>query len=130
DCDFVTASLEFLRRFAHCAMLDRGGNDVPGIRSSFERGMESGVVRLRAATGEHDLAWLATEECCHLLPRLLDGFAYLRGEPVTARRIGEIFLQKQSHRFQHCRIDRRRRVIIEISNFLRRDHRGSLSWPL
>ena len=126
DCDFVTASLQFLRRFAHCAVFDRGGNDVLAIRSCFKRGMESGVVRFRAATGEHDLAWLATQECCHLLARLLDGFAYLRGEPVTARRIGEIFFQKRPHRFQHRRIDRCRRVIIEINNFLRRDHRGQM----
>jgi len=105
-------------------MLNRSGNDMLAFRPGFERGMESSVVRFRAATGEYDLAWLAPEECGDLLARLLDRVAHLRGESVTARRIGEIFLQKRSHRFQHRGIDRRRRVIIEVSNFLRRDHRG------
>ncbi len=116
--------LEVLRRFTHRAVFNRGGNDMLTIQSGLERGMKGGVVRFRAAAGKHNLPWLATEERCHLLARLLDGVAYLRGEPVTARRIGEIFLQKRPHRFQHRRIDRRRRVIIEISNFMRRDHGG------
>ena len=106
-------------------MLDRSGNDMLAFRSGFERGMKSGVIRFRAATGENDLARLATEEGGNLFARSLDGIAHLRSEPVTARRIGEIFFQIWSHCFQHRRIDCRRRVIIEISDFIRRDHAGT-----
>src|SRR6478672_12507455 len=89
--DFVTASREFLRRFAHRAVFDCGSYDVLALRSGFERGMKSRVVRFCAATGEHDLARLTTEESGDLLARLLDGVAHLSGEPVAARWIGEIF---------------------------------------
>src|SRR4029077_17510709 len=85
--------------------------------------MKGRVVRFRAATGEHDLAWFATEEGSDLLARLLDGVPHLSSESVATRWIGEIFFQIRSHRFQHRGIDRRRRIIIEISNFLRRRHR-------
>src|SRR5207237_7585571 len=118
----VTVSREFLRRLAHRAVFDCGSYDVLALRAGFERGMKGRVVRFCAATGEHDLARLTTEEGGDLLSRLLDGVAYLRREPIAARWIGEIFFQIRSHCFQHRWIDRRRRVVIEISNFVRRHH--------
>src|SRR6266480_2130326 len=103
-------------------MLNRSGNDVLALRARFEGGMKRGVVRFRSTTGKHDFARFAAKKCGDLFPRLLDGIAHLRREPITARWVGEIFLQKRPHRLQYRRIDCRRRVVIEVSDLVRRDH--------
>src|SRR5206468_10792802 len=69
-----------------------------------------------------DFARFAAEERRDLFPRLLDRIAQLRSKLITTRRIGEIFLQKRLHRLLYRRIDRRRRVVIEVSDLVRRDH--------
>src|SRR5438270_6910674 len=108
-------------------MLNRGGNDVLAFPARFEGGMKRGVVRFRSTTGEHDFARFAAKKGRDPFPRLLDRIAHLRGKPITTRRVGEIFVQKRPHRLQYRRIDRRRRVVIEISDLVRRGHRTKIN---
>jgi len=89
--------------------------------------MKRGVIRFRSAAGEHDFGRFAAEEGGDLFARPFDRIAHLRRKLITTWWVSEIFLQKRPHRLQDGRIDRRRRVVIEISDLVRRNHRTGIN---
>ncbi len=104
------------------AVLDRGRDDVLPCRIELERGIYRGIIGLRAAAGENDLARLAPEERRHALAREIERTPHLRTKTIAARRVPEIFGEKWQHFLDHGRIELRGRVVIEIDDLLAGDH--------
>src|SRR5690349_22980843 len=79
--------------------------------------MDRSVVRLCSATGENNLARLATEERRQPLMREFGGFLYFAPETVRSGGIAVLRRQKRHHLLQHGGIDPGAGIIIEINDF-------------
>ena len=109
---FVTPLLVGARDPQDRAVFDCRRYNMPALRKHLQRGMESGVVRFRAATGEKNFPGITSQQRRHLGARVFDRLPYPCGARVTAGRIRVFVSQKWQHRVDHRRIGLRRRVIV------------------
>ena len=75
---------------------------------------DGGVVALRAAAGEHDLARTAADDRGHAIAGLVDGASRVAGEAVRAARVGEALREERQHGVDRVLPHRRRRRVIEV----------------
>ncbi len=103
-----------LAMFGDRAVLDARGDHVLAVRIQRQRGVDRGVVRLRAATGKKDFPRLASQQGRHLVPRPLDGLGRALAKPVGARWIAILLGQVGHHRLHHRGIGFGRGVVVQI----------------
>src|SRR5256714_1406889 len=74
------------------------------------------VVPLRAAGEKPDLVGARAYKRRHFAPRTIKRGARLLPVEVHARSVAELLRQVRQHRFDHTRVNRRRRTVIEIDS--------------
>jgi hypothetical protein len=110
---FRPATLELAKRFGDRWMLDGGCDDVgtTGRRHGAEDGR---VVRLGSAAGEHDLPRGRADERRDRLAGVLEDSPGGLAFPMNGRRIAVDVPQSLFEDFEDARMNRRRRVIVQI----------------
>ena len=103
---------EILRR----AVFDGRRDDVPLARLRRERTAHRGVDRFGAAAGENHRFLPRTNQRRHLPARFFHRRARGPARRMRARRVAEFLAETRPHYLAHARIDRRRRVVVEIDH--------------
>ena len=102
--------------FEDCGMLGASNDEFRLFRPKRAHGGMHGIDGFGAATGEGDLSRAGVEQGCHLGPRLLNGAAHPAPPGIAGRGIGVVLAQERQHRVQHCWIDRRGGVGVEVDH--------------
>ena len=124
--DFATRRLPAPGGFEDCRVLGAGDDEFRLFRPQGAYGGMHSVDGFGAAAGEGDLARLGTEQRRHLRPRLLDGTAHPAPAGIAGGGIGVVLAQERQHRLQHCWIDRRGGVGVEVDH----SRKVGLTFPL
>ena len=128
--DFASLRLPAPGRLQNCGVLRAGDDEFRLLRPQGAHGGMHGIDGFGAAAGEGDLRREGIEKGCHLGPRLLDGTAHSAPAGVARGGIGVVLAQERQHRLQHCWIDRRGGVGVEIDHSRKVGLRFPLSIPL
>ena len=73
------------------------------------------VVALRAAAGEHYLAWLALEYGSRPLVRGVEESSGFTSDVMDARRVAIDFAEEWHHRLAHGWVERCRGIVVEVN---------------
>jgi seryl-tRNA synthetase len=114
--DLATLRLPAPGGFRDCGVLRPGDDEFRFLRPQGEHGGMYGIEGFRAATGEGDFTRAGAEQRGHLAPRLLDGAAHSPSGGIAGGGIGVVLAQERQHRLQHCWIDRRCGVGVEVNH--------------
>src|SRR6185369_9697774 len=106
--------LQPCRRLADRRMLERGDHQMATFARPASGAEQHRVVRLRARRREHHLRRAGAQERRDLLPRLFHRVAGRLAEAVDGRRIAVLLTQPRQHRLPGGRMERRRRVVVEV----------------
>ena len=124
DRDLEAFVLKGSRGFEHAFVLGREGKDtgdaVAEALAEARRAHDGEIVGLRGAGGEDEFAGLGANQVCDLRARSFDRRLRLLAEAVLDRmRIAENLLQERQHGVERARIERRRRLVIEVDRCVR-----------
>jgi seryl-tRNA synthetase len=100
----------------NCSVLRAGDDELRLLRPKGAYRRVHGIDGFGAATGKGNLRRAGIEQGCHLGPRLLDGAANPAPGGVAGRGIGEVLAHERQHRLQHCWIDRRCGIGVEVDH--------------
>ena len=103
------------QHFGHGGVLDRRCDNVGTFRRG-EDSVQSGVVRLRAAAREDDVAGGGPDQARHRLPRFLDQTPRRLALFMNAGSIAIDVPQRRAERVEHLRVQSRRGVVVEIDS--------------
>jgi hypothetical protein len=98
-------------------MLGPGGDDVvAALLMRFRNAFDRQIVRFAAPAREDDLIRPRAQQHCYLLPRPLDRLMGSMSVGVGAGRIAEPVAQVWQHSVKRLRIDRGRRVVVQVND--------------
>src|ERR1043166_94208 len=109
----MSAAPQLFHRLEHGRVLDGRCHDVMNSERG-DRAENRCVVRLGAAAGKDDLARGGTNESSHRLARVLDHLPCGLALFMNGRSVPEDVAQHRIERGEHVRVNRRRRVVIQI----------------
>ncbi len=114
--DAAPLALEPFAGVQHRLVLGGGGDDVvAAIAQRVGDAFERQVVGLGRAAGEDDLPGRCADEVGDLGPRRVHRLLRVPAVGVLAARgIAEVLGEKRQHRLEHARVNRRRRVIVQV----------------
>ena len=98
-------------------MFDRARDDVTAFAlacAQSRRAENRQIVAFRSTAGENNFAWFRFQHGRDTVTSAIEGRARLLTDVVDARRIAVNAVQVRQHGGAHIRIERRRRVVIEI----------------
>ena len=138
DCRSNTRGIDYAIRFCHHSrdfvfldleehtarfsgrMFDRAGDDVAAPIVHPHRAANGDVARFSATASENDFVGRGTDQDRDLGARRLHCVVGAAAEAVRRRRIAELAAQIRQHGVEHCGIDRRGGVVVEIDGAHRR----------
>jgi seryl-tRNA synthetase len=115
-CDVATLSFPPRGGFHDCGVLGAGDDEFRLFGPQGTHGGMHGIDGFGAAAGEDDFARVGTEEGGHLGACLLDGAADPATSGVAGGGVGVVLAQERQHRLQHCWIDWRCGVGVEVDH--------------
>lgn len=120
-CDLEAVQLQVAARVQDALVLDLRGDDViPAGAVEGSESLQNRIVRLCGAGGKDDFSGVCSDQVGHLLSGNLHALgclpAVLMGLGV---RVPIQLAQVGVHRIQHPVIQRSRRLVVEVVNFLR-----------
>ncbi len=117
---------QVLDRVQHRVVLSRRAHGNAAVGA--DRTTNGHVVGLGAATREHDLAWLGTNDRGEALARIVERGARITRHRVRARRVAEALGQQRHHRLHGRRPHRRGGGVVEVVH-ARSHHLGAGPQP-
>ena len=113
-------------------MLGDAGDDVVALLFvELDHALDSQVVGFGRTAGEDDVLRRGANQRRNLVARLIHGLFRLPAEAmVAAGGIAELLSEIREHRFEHARIDARRRVIVHVNRGLKHLYLTANRWAI